>query len=50
MDELAILDQVNKSWDDCGKCSKYVGAFMMETIRQALLNNGISVSSRDVFI
>src|SRR5450631_3710277 len=50
MDEWSILNRVNKSWDDCGKCSKFVGAFMVETIRQALLNNGIPVSTRDVFI
>ena len=50
MDEQVIREQVNSAWDDCGKCSKYVGALMMETIRQALQKNGIPVSTRDVFI
>jgi hypothetical protein len=51
INEREILDQVNKSWNNCGeKCSKYVGALTAEVIRQALQNDGIPVSSRDVFI
>jgi hypothetical protein len=50
VDERAILDQVNKAWNYCEKCPKYVGAVTVETIRQALQNVGIPVSARDVFI
>lgn len=51
MDEQEILDYVNGSWKNCGeKCSKYVGALMMEVISKALQENDIPVSNRDVFI
>lgn len=50
MNEREILEQINNSWDFCEKCPKFVGALTVEIIRKALLDDGIPVSSRDVFI
>jgi len=54
VDEWAILDRVNdawENWNECGgKCSKYFGALTVEVIRQALMENSVPVSARDVFI
>ena len=50
MDEQTILKRVNEAWENCGKCPKYVGAFTVEMIREALQKHGFPVSARDVFI
>jgi hypothetical protein len=44
---------VNLAWDACeafGKCGKFAGAATVEIVRQALADEGLPTSVRDVFI
>ncbi len=44
---------VTKAWDACeafGKCGKFAGAATVEIVREALADEGIATSMRDVFI
>jgi len=44
---------VSRAWDECerfGKCGKFAGAAAVEIMKQALAEEGISTSVRDVFI
>lgn len=51
MTDHELLELINAAKKDFGsKCSKYAGAICAELIKQSLTCQGISVSSRDVFI
>jgi hypothetical protein len=44
---------VNLAWDACeafGKCGKFAGAAAVEIVKQALADEGLLTSARDVFI
>ena len=51
MKEEKILETVSRATEEFGiKCKKFSGAITVELIREALLEEGFSVSERDVFI
>jgi|HubBroStandDraft_6_1064221.scaffolds.fasta_scaffold668781_2 hypothetical protein len=44
---------VTKAWEECdafGKCGKFAGAATVEILKQALADEGLPTSVRDVFI
>jgi hypothetical protein len=46
-------EMVTKAWDACeafGKCGKFAGAATVEIVKQALADEGLPTSVRDVFI
>jgi hypothetical protein len=51
MEDHQLLDAANAARQRFGaKCTKYIGAVTVELIREALRNQGLTVSARDTFI